>query len=72
MTEQPFNMIALIATLLTCIVVDGGLLVFCVWIAEGFGKGIFYFFVGGGPPTILVFQPLYYWFKKRISVHAKL
>lgn len=65
MTTQPLNKNALIATLLTCLVVDGGLLMFCIWIADGFGMGLFYFLLGGGPPTILVAQPLYAWFAAR-------
>ncbi len=65
MTNKPLNKKTLIATLITCLVVDGSLLIFCVWIADGVGKGLYYFLLGGGPPTIIVSQPLYAWFAAR-------
>jgi hypothetical protein len=70
MTKQPINMIALIATVSVCVIVDGGLLLFSVWLAEGIGKGILFFLVGGAPPTFVVSPSLYAWFKERYPVHA--
>lgn len=70
MTKPPINMIALIATVSICVIVDGGLLLFSVWLAESIEKGILFFIVGGAPPTIVVSPSLYAWFKGRFPAHA--
>jgi hypothetical protein len=64
------HILSLLATIVVVGLVDGGLLLLCIGIAETPGRGVMYFFVGGGPPTILYAGYLYSWFKKHlVRVH---
>jgi hypothetical protein len=56
---------SLLATIVIVGLIDGGLLLLCIALADTTGQGLMYFFVGGGPPTLLYAGYLYSWFKKR-------
>lgn len=58
---------ALLVTALVVGLVDGGLLLLCIGFADTAGRGVMYFFVGGGPPTLLFSGHLYTWFKERCA-----
>ena len=58
---------ALLATTLVVGLIDGGLLFFCIGLADTTGQGVLFFLVGGGPPTLFYAGCLYAWFKKRLT-----
>jgi hypothetical protein len=67
--EQPerARRCALLATIVSCAVVDIGLRVFAAWPGDSVAAGIFVFFLAGGPLTFLIAPTVYRWFH---STHA--
>ncbi len=61
------NVPALLATTVVVCLIDGGLILLCIGLADTAADGVMAFFVGGGPPTLIFSGHLYTWFKERFA-----
>lgn len=59
--------LALFCTIAICIILDGALLVFAIWLAGSLGKGVLMFLIGGGPLCLMVALQMYSLFRSRFS-----
>jgi hypothetical protein len=70
MTASRVSWPALVATIVACCLVDGGLYLLVWWLTGEPLVAVFAFLITGGPITLLMAAPTYAWFKAALGPRA--